>query len=67
MMLGRRVEVLKQKLQDMERDHQERLTAGVQKWEVEKLTCVYTYIHVCRCAKVGSRETHMCLYTCIYM
>ena len=30
-MLGRRVEVLKQKLQDMERDHQERLTAGVQK------------------------------------
>jgi mitofilin len=30
-MLGRRVEVLKQKLQDMERDHQERLTAALER------------------------------------
>ena len=28
MMLGRRVELLKQKLQDVEKEHQERLTAG---------------------------------------
>ena len=39
-MLGRRVEVLKQKLQGMEKEYQERLTAGVEVVVITRLHCL---------------------------
>lgn len=38
-MLGRRVEVLKQKLQELEKEHQERLTAGEKTEEEADIAC----------------------------
>lgn len=47
-MLARRVEVLKKKLQDMEKVHRERLSAGGEKWEMVNLgaVCSITYLYI---------------------
>ena len=71
MMLGRRVEVLKQRLQHMEKEHRDRLTAGEQTLpDHSVMLCRNVYSYNCgvvnlpaRCTKCKYRHMHIMLET----
>ena len=67
MMLGRRVEVLKQRLQHMEKEHRDRLTAGEQTLpDCTAMLCRNVYSYNCGVANLPARCTK-CKYIIIML